>query len=85
MNILVLLCGAVMLAGMSYGYSRCRHPYITAVKNAVSGLASLLLINLVSGATGCYIAINGCTVFIATVLSLPGVFALLVMKILFNY
>ena len=85
MNILLIICGFVMLMGLSYGFSRHRHPYLTAARSAVSGLSGLLLINLVSGETGCYIAINRRTVFIATVLSLPGVFSLLVMKILFNY
>ncbi|MBQ7903332.1 MAG: pro-sigmaK processing inhibitor BofA family protein [Oscillospiraceae bacterium] len=85
MDLLIFICGLFMLAAVAWGFSKSRHPYITAAKSAVSGLSSLLLINLVSSATGCYIAINGCTVFIATVLSLPGVFALLVMKIIFNY
>lgn len=85
MNILLLFCAGVMLTGVAYGFSRSRRPYLTAAKSAVSGLASLLLINLVSGTTGCYIAVNRATVFVATVLSLPGVFSLLVMKILFNY
>lgn len=85
MNIFILLCGIVVLVAVAWGFSKCRKPYLTAARSAVSGLASLLLVNLTSGATGCYIAINGCTVFIATVLSLPGVFALLVMKIIFNY
>ena len=85
MKILLLICAAIILFSVIYSYSLASHPYITAVKNAVSGVAALFLINITSATTGCYIAVNGATVFIATVLSLPGVFALLVMKILFNY
>ena len=85
MNLLLLICAALIALGVVYGYSLTSHPYITAVKNAISGLSALLLVNITSGATGCYIAINSATVFMATVLSLPGVLALLVMKILFHY
>ena len=85
MKILLLICAAIILFSVIYSYSLASHPYITAIKNAVSGVAALFLINITSTATGCYIAVNTATVFISTVLSLPGVFALLVMKILFNY
>ena len=85
MKILLIICAIVMLCGVVYGYSLTAHPYITAVKNAVSGLSALFLVNILSSTTGCYIALNTPTVFISTVLSLPGVFALLIMKIMFNY
>ena len=52
------------------------------VANAVD--ARLLLVNLTSGYTGCYIVLNFATVFIATVLSVPGVVGMLFMKLLTN-
>ena len=85
MNILLLICAIVISAGVVYGLSLASHPYLSALKSSVSGLAALFLINTVSSATGCYIAINSRTVFMATVLSVPGVLALLIMKILFHY
>ena len=85
MKLLLLICAAIIGYGVVWGYSLTKHPYLTATKSAVSGLSALLLINILSGATGCYIAINSATVFMATVLSVPGVLALLVMKILFHY
>lgn len=85
MKLLLLICAVIIISAVVYGYSMTRHPYITATKNIVSGLSALFLINITSGATGCYIAINSRTVFMATVLSLPGVFALLIMKLLFSY
>ena len=85
MTVLMLLSATVILVVMARAYSKTAHPYITAAKSGVSGLGALLLVNLVSGATGCYIAINAATVFVATVLSLPGVLALLLMKIIFHY
>lgn len=85
MTALMYISAAVMLAVMALAYSKANHPYLTAAKNAISGISALLLINLISGATGCYIGVNTVTVFISTVLSLPGVLALLVMKIIFNY
>lgn len=85
MTFLLFMCAAAIITAVSYGFSKSAHPYLSAVKSAVTGLSALLMINMVSGVTGCYIAINSRTVFVSTVLSLPGVFALLVMKILFNY
>ena len=85
MNILLLICAIIISIGVIYSLSLTRHPYLSALKSSVSGLAALFLINTVSSATGCYIAINSRTVFMATVLSVPGVLALLIMKILFHY
>ena len=85
MNILLCFSALVILAGVAWAYSKTKHPCLTAAKNAAGGMCALLLVNLVSGRTGCYIAINRGTVFVSTVLSLPGVISLLVMKIIFNY
>ncbi len=85
MNIFLIVCAAVMLVCVSYGYSRCRHPFIAAARNSISGLGAMLLVNILSGHTGCYIAVNAATVFVSTVLSLPGVVCLLIMKIIYNY
>ena len=85
MTALLLICAAIIITAVASAFSRGAHPWISAARSAITGLAALFLINLTSGATGCYIAVNSRTVFISTVLSLPGVFALLVMKILFTY
>lgn len=85
MRLLLLISAVAICLAVIYGYCRTSRPYITAAKNALTGLSALFLINITSGATGCYIAVNTATVFISTVLSLPGVLALLVMKIVFNY
>ena len=85
MTALMNVVAVAMLTAMAYAYSRMKHPYITVAKSAASGLSALLLVNIISGVTGCYIAINTATVLIAIVLSLPGVVALLVMKIIFGY
>ncbi|MBR4036119.1 MAG: pro-sigmaK processing inhibitor BofA family protein [Oscillospiraceae bacterium] len=85
MTLLMLSLAMMILVAMAFAFSKTAHPYFTAAKSAVTGLSALLLVNMVSGATGCYIAINTATVFVATVLSLPGVLALLVMKIIFHY
>ncbi len=85
MTVLMFVMGAVILVAMAYACSRTKHPYLTAAKSAAGGLSALFLVNILSGTTGCYIAVNTATVFVATVLSLPGVVALLVMKIIFGY
>ena len=85
MNLFLIAMAAVVLVCVSRGYSRCRHPFITAVRSSVTGTAAMLLVNLVSGYTGCYIAVNTATVFVSTVLSLPGVICLLILKLIYNY
>ncbi len=85
MKLLLIICAAITMTAVVYGLSKAKHPYLTGAKSAASGLGALLLINTVSASTGCYIHINPATVFMSTVLSLPGVFVLLVMKIIFNY
>lgn len=85
MTALMFVIGAVMLTAMAYAYSRMKHPYLTAAKSAATGLSALFMVNVFSKATGCYIAVNTATVFVVTVLSLPGVVALLLMKIIFGY
>ena len=37
-----------MLICVSYAYSRCRHPFVTARRNSVSGLSAMLLVNFLS-------------------------------------
>ena len=85
MAILLLICGTVAITAVTFAFSRAEHPWLSAVRSAVTGIGALFFINITSSATGCYIAVNSRTVFISTVLSLPGVLALLVMKIIFNY
>ncbi|MEG1782867.1 MAG: pro-sigmaK processing inhibitor BofA family protein [Oscillospiraceae bacterium] len=85
MQLILIAAGLITLSAVAFAISKCKRPFVTALKSAVSGFAGLLLINLTSGVTGCYIAVNACTAFVASVLSLPGVFALLVMKLIFNY
>ena len=85
MGLFVFIAAAVILSRVAFAYSKTRHPYMTALKNSAGGLCALLLVNLVSGRTGCYIAINRGTIFMSTVLSIPGVISLLAMKLIFNY
>lgn len=85
MTTVFVLCALIITVAVSYGFSQCRRPFLTAVKSAVSGISALLMVNIFSGYTGCYIAVNTATVFIATVLSMPGVISLLILKIIFNY
>lgn len=76
--------GIVILLLMSYGFTKARHPVLTVLKSSACGIGGLLLVNLTSGTTGCYIAVNFFTVFVAGVLSLPGVVTMLFLNILFT-
>ncbi|MBR5520694.1 MAG: pro-sigmaK processing inhibitor BofA family protein [Oscillospiraceae bacterium] len=85
MTVFMFVCRVVILVCICIGYSRCRHPFVTAARNSISGVGAMLLVNLLSGYTGCYIAVNTATVFVSSVLSMPGVVCLLVMKLIYNY
>lgn len=85
MKIFLFISGIIVLICVTWALSKAKRPFLTALKSSVSGLSALLLINLISGRTGCYISVNARTVFMSTVLSVPGVLSLLVMKLVFNY
>ena len=85
MDILTGIFAISAIVAVCAGFARCRHPLLTAVRSAVSGLAAMLLVNLTSAYTGCYIAVNTANIFVSTVLSIPGVICLLVMKLIYNY
>lgn len=80
-----ILASILALSGIViiYSFTKAKRPVITAFKSAVCGVSAMLLINLTAAVTGCYIAVNYFTVFIATVLSLPGVVALLFLNIVY--
>ncbi len=85
MTIIYSVFRIVCLASVCVGFSACKYPVLSAAKSAVNGIGAMLLINLVSGYTGCYIRVNTATVFVSSVLSLPGVLRLLLLKIIYNY
>ena len=66
-----------------YMFSKCKKPFLTAAKSAACGISALMLVNITSAATGCYIAVNHFTAFVATVLSLPGVVGLVLLNLVF--
>lgn len=49
-----------------------------------SGLIALFLVNLASGFTGVSLAVNAVTLLTAGILGLPGVAALLILKLIFK-
>lgn len=66
-----------------YSFGKSKKPVATAAKSAFCGICALLLVNLTSVATGCYIAVNHFTAFVSTVLSLPGVIGLVLLNLVF--
>ena len=77
---LVLLISSMFVI---YSFTKAKYPVQTAFKSALSGISAVLLVNMTATATGCYIIVNYFTVFIATILSLPGVIGLLLLNIVF--
>ena len=80
-----VLTAILAISGIAviFAFTKARKPVVTAFKSSLCGICAMLLVNLISAATGCYIAVNYFTVFIATVLSLPGVIGLLLLNIVF--
>ena len=80
---ILMIALAVMSMCVIYMFTKCRKPLLTAAKSAVCGISALMLVNITSAATGCYIAVNHFTAFVATVLSLPGVVGLVLLNLVF--
>ncbi len=74
---------AIVAAVMIYSFTKAKHPVFTAIKSALCGISALMLVNITATATGCYIAVNYLTAFVATFLSLPGVIGMLILNIIF--
>ncbi len=85
MTLIYLLFALGCITAVSYGFTKCRHPLLAAAKSSATGVGAMLLVNLCSGYTGTYIAVNTATVFISAVLSLPGVVGILLLKIIYNF
>ncbi|MBQ7283409.1 MAG: pro-sigmaK processing inhibitor BofA family protein [Oscillospiraceae bacterium] len=79
--LMIALCAMSLM--VIYAFTKSKQPLLTAAKSAGCGVSALLLVNLTSAATGCYIAVNHFTVFISTVLSLPGVVGLVLLNLVF--
>ena len=79
--LMITLC--VLSFVVIYMFSKCKKPFLTTARSAVCGISALMLVNITSAATGCYIAVNHFTAFVATVLSLPGVVGLVLLNLVF--
>ncbi|MEG0913239.1 MAG: pro-sigmaK processing inhibitor BofA family protein [Oscillospiraceae bacterium] len=62
--------------------ARCRHPFKAAIKSALSGIASLMVINLLSGMTTVGIGINVLTVACSAVLGISGTILMLIVNLI---
>jgi pro-sigmaK processing inhibitor BofA len=76
-GVVLALC-AVLVA---HSISKCKRPVGMALKNAVIGVGSLVLINLLQGITGVALAVNYVTTSCVVVLGLPGTSVLLLAKL----
>ena len=76
---ILLISGIIVI----YTFTKEKRPVLTAARSAVCGVSALMLVNITSAVTGCYIAVNYFTVYMAVVLSLPGVEGLLLLNLVF--
>ena len=77
--LVLLIAGAVAVVTK---IARCKRPFRTALTTSLSGLAAMVVVNLLGSITGVSIAFNYMTVSCAVVLGLPGTIMLLIMKLL---
>ena len=80
-----ILAAILIFSGIAviFAFTKERHPVLTAARSAACGISAMMLVNITSAATGCYIAVNCFTVFVATFLSLPGVVGMLFLNLIY--
>jgi len=72
------LCSVIMVIKIA----KSRRPMLSAFKSSLSGMASLMVINVLSTLTGVSLAVNYVTVSCVVVLGAPGALFLLVVHLL---
>lgn len=82
-NIPIISVAGISAITVVYLISKTKYPIKNAFKSTMAGILSLLFVNLTAVSTGCYIAINFFTVFVAVFLSVPGVIGMLLLNIIF--
>lgn len=80
----VLLVTALIAAcSVCAALAKTKNPFKNAFKSAAMGFMALLCVNVTAKATGCYIAVNWLTAFVASFLSLPGVVGMVILNLIF--
>jgi len=73
----MIVCGYVM----AKRYARCRKPFAAALISSLTGLAAHMGINAISTITGVFVSVNYVTVSCSVIVGIPGVIAMLLLKI----
>ena len=73
---------AAAAAVVLFNVGRCGNRSLAAIKAILSGVASMMAVNAVGSFTSCFIPVNYVTVFVCSVLGLPGTLMLLISKLI---
>jgi inhibitor of the pro-sigma K processing machinery len=69
---------AVIALVMTARISKCKRPLLMAAKSSLSGIASMMLVNVLASFTGVSLSVNYVTVSCAVLLGAPGAVLMLV-------
>lgn len=75
-------CAGICLLVVGRCAARERHPFLALLAGALCGLGTLAVLALLAPVTGITLPLNRFTGFVAVVLGLPGVTALLLLQLL---
>lgn len=78
MDVVMIIIGIILSVIFFYKCGQQKKPMKAMVINSVTGLMGLMAAAIVTGFSGCGIAVNIATVLIASVLGVPGVAMILV-------
>ena len=77
MDVLMIIIGIILSVIFLRKCGHQKRPVRAMLINSAAGLAALLAAAVITGFSGCGIAVNGATVVIASVLGVPGVAVML--------
>ena len=73
MDVLMIIIGIILSVIFFRRCGQQKKPVRAMAANSLAGLAALIAAAVITGFSGCGIAVNGATVLVASVLGVPGV------------
>lgn len=78
MDVLVIIIGIILSVIYFHKCGQQKKPLRAMILNSAAGLAMLIVAAVITGFSGCGVAVNGASVLVASVLGVPGVVMILV-------
>ena len=78
MDVLVIIIGIILSVIYFHKCGQQKKPLRAMILNSAAGLAMLIVTAVITGFSGCGVAVNVASVLVASVLGVPGVVMILV-------